>query len=110
MLLYAFVGKEKISNSTPHGRQARMTCHSFTATSQLSTIEFFPNSNQRHCISFSWKINNVLSRTHYSAQKKGSQMFGKGGGGVKIVQKQREFIFCCFLNSGRLIRGFGSID
>lgn len=71
MLLCAFVSKEKISNSTtPHGRHARMTWHSFTAPSQLFTIESVPKANQRHCISVSWKTNTVLSRTHYSAKKR----------------------------------------
>jgi hypothetical protein len=70
MLLYAFVSKEKISNATPHGRHARMTWHSFAAPSQLFTIESVPKANQRRCISVSWKINTIVSRTHYSAKKK----------------------------------------
>ena len=71
MLLYAFVSKEKLSSSTsPHGWHARVTGHSFTAPSQLFSIEFVPKANQRHCISVSWKINTVISRTHYSTEKK----------------------------------------
>ena len=98
MLLYAFVSKEKLSSSTsPHGWHARVTGHSFTAPSQLFSIEFVPKANQRHCISVSWKINTVISRTHYSTEKK------KGhkclGGEVKILPKQRE---CIFFYSGQL--------
>jgi hypothetical protein len=70
MLLYAFVNKERISSTTPHGRHARMTWHSFTAPSQLFTIESVPKANQRHCISVSGKTNTVVSRTHYSAKRR----------------------------------------
>ena len=44
MLLYAFVSKERISNTSHHGRHARMTWHSFTTPSQLHTIESLPKA------------------------------------------------------------------